>query len=185
MMQHAVLPMPTAPTLALLVLQLSALAHELEAVSAAASHSYKYVAGALPKGDDLIAPQNLTLTQAKAKCSGLAGCAGISFKSGSATPAGVVHAYFKDGGTQSPTRSPGWQTYMRDDYRPNPMANGKQMVGPSNASDPAVLSAWHADMQRWREEYKNTSKYSGAIYSDPKLAWTQTSYMQPQMHPCE
>ena len=66
----------------------------------------------------------------------------------------------------------------------NPMTSGKQMPGPAS-TDPETLAAWHADMQTWREQYKKSTKYSGAIYEDPQLKWTQTSYMQPQMHPCE
>ena len=67
----------------------------------------------------------------------------------------------------------------------NPMASGKQMAGPKK-TDSATVAAWHADMHRWRAEYIQTVKYNGsAIYNDPQLAWTQTSFMQPQMHPCE
>ena len=66
----------------------------------------------------------------------------------------------------------------------NPMTSGKQMPGPAS-TDPETLASWHADMQTWREQYKKSTKYSGAIYEDPQLKWTQTSYMQPQMHPCE
>ena len=68
---------------------------------------------------------------------------------------------------------------------PNPMTKGKQIPGPSNASDAAVLRQWHSDMQRWRSEYRASTNYNGKVYSDPQLKWTQTSYMQPQMHPCE
>jgi iron(II)-dependent oxidoreductase len=47
----------------------------------------------------------------------------------------------------------------------------------------ATVAAWHKDMQTWRDAYKKTTKYSDEIYADPQLTWTQTSYMQPQMHP--
>jgi hypothetical protein len=67
----------------------------------------------------------------------------------------------------------------------NPMGKGKQVPGPTNASDPDILKAWHSDMLRWRDEYRKSTHYNGAIYDDPQLKWTQTSYMQPQMHPCE
>ena len=66
----------------------------------------------------------------------------------------------------------------------NPMGKGKQMPGPTNASDPVILKAWHSDMHQWRDEYRKSTHYSGAVYDDPQLKWTQTSYMQPQMHPC-
>ena len=67
----------------------------------------------------------------------------------------------------------------------NPMAKGKQMSGPAK-TDAATVGAWHENMKKWRDEYKQTVKYNGsAIYADPQLTWTQTSFMQPQMHPCE
>ena len=67
----------------------------------------------------------------------------------------------------------------------NPMGGGKQMPGPAKM-DAATVAAWHADMKKWRDEYRASVKYNGtAVYSDPQLTWTQTSYMQPQMHPCE
>ena len=67
----------------------------------------------------------------------------------------------------------------------NPMGGGKQMPGPAKM-DGATVAAWHADMKKWRDEYRASVKYNGtAVYSDPQLTWTQTSYMQPQMHPCE
>ena len=155
------------------------LAHE-----AAAAHTYKYAKGALPVGNDVVPPQNLTLAAAEAKCSGLPACAGITFASKTPQPAGVVNAYFKTANTAGANGAAGWATYLRDDYAPNPMNQGKQLPGPSNASDPAVLAKWRADMQQWREAYRNSTNYSPAIYNDPQLTWTQTSYMQPQMHPC-
>ena len=51
---------------------------------------------------------------------------------------------------------------------------------------PATVAAWHAQMLKWRDEYRQSVKYNGTrVYSDPQLKWTQTSYMQPQMHPCK
>ena len=66
---------------------------------------------------------------------------------------------------------------------PNPMDQGRQIPGPTDMSDPAVVAQWHSDMATWREEYRFRTHYDGAIYDDPALKWTQTSYMQPQMHP--
>ena len=48
--------------------------------SAAFNHTYTHEPGALPAGNDVIAPLNLTLAQAEAKCSSLAACIGITFK---------------------------------------------------------------------------------------------------------
>ena len=65
----------------------------------------------------------------------------------------------------------------------NPMGNGKQVDGPADMK-PATVAAWHKNMLSWREDYKKSVKYDGtAIYRDQQLTWTQTSYMQPQMHP--
>jgi hypothetical protein len=61
-------------------------------------------------------------------------------------------------------------------------AAGKQIPGPANMQ-PATVAAWHKNMHLWRDAYKKTTSYSDKIYSDPQLKWTQTSYMQPQMHP--
>jgi len=87
-----------------------------EHVAEEASHTYTHELGALPAGNDLCAPLNLTLADAEAKCSSLTACVGITFKSPTATPTGVVKAYFKDGTTKT-TGDPQWQTYLRD-YSP-------------------------------------------------------------------
>eukprot|EP01043_Picozoa_sp_COSAG02_P095158 COSAG02_NODE_31542_length_531_cov_1.905093_1_plen_99_part_01 len=67
----------------------------------------------------------------------------------------------------------------------NPMGGAKQMPGPAKM-DATTVGEWHANMVRWREEYRASVQYNGtAVYSNSQLTWTQTSYMQPQMHPCE
>jgi hypothetical protein len=142
-------------------------------------HTYKYTAGTLPVGDDVIPAANYTLAEAEAKCSSLTTCAGITFKAPIATPVGTVRVYLKDAGTQGVLKSAGWQTYMRDDYVPNPMSKGKQIPGPTNPSDLSNRKAWHANMQIWRRAYKNFSKYTGAVYDDPQLTWTQTLAAPP------
>ena len=64
--------------------------------AASSGHTYKYAAGTVPVGDDVIPPANLTLALAEAKCSSLPACVGLTFKAGSPTPTGTVKVYFKD-----------------------------------------------------------------------------------------
>ena len=85
------------------------------ALTAVTAHTYTHEPGALPAGNDVIAPLNLTLAEAEAKCSALTDCVGVTFKAPTATPAGVVTAYFK--GTDKTTGDSAWQTYLRD-YSP-------------------------------------------------------------------
>eukprot|EP01052_Picozoa_sp_SAG31_P019029 SAG31_NODE_1371_length_8605_cov_20.357630_6_plen_176_part_00 len=171
-----------APTLLLLLLLLS-----LSARTAAAAHGYKWAAGALPAGDDAVPPlANITLAAAEAKCSSLAECGGFTFQSKAKSPEGEIpKVYLKSSFTPGATKNAAWQSYLRDDYKPNPMTKGKQIPGPANASDRATLRAWHTDMIGWRAAYRNSTKYTGAVYDDPQLTWTQTSYMQPQMRECD
>lgn len=60
---------------------------------------------------------------------------------------------------------------------------GEQIPGPANPGDPASVSAWRSAMQGWRSKIRAKIDYNGSIYSVPELQWTQTSYIQPQMHP--
>ena len=97
----------------LLLLALSAVsAAALPAVPAAA-HTYAWFPGSLTRGHDVIPPLNLSVAAAKAKCSSLTACVGITFKA--QAPAGVVQVYFKNASSQPPSGGPG-QTYLRDDF---------------------------------------------------------------------
>ena len=113
----------------------------LVALPSTVAHTYTYKQGALPAGNDAVAPATLTLAAAEDKCNSLASCVGITFSSPSKVPANAVKTYFKNKLTavnadptyQVPSPSPlrrGWppgltapsppaQTYLRD-YTPPP-----------------------------------------------------------------
>eukprot|EP01050_Picozoa_sp_SAG11_P012382 SAG11_NODE_1372_length_5095_cov_15.640312_1_plen_677_part_00 len=64
---------------------------------AASFHTYTHKHGALPGGSDAIPPVAMSLVDAEAKCSSLANCIGITFKSTNKAPSGVIpKVYFKD-----------------------------------------------------------------------------------------
>ncbi len=70
---------------------------------------------------------------------------------------------------------------------------GEQIPGPPIPSDSgerccwtsdqarASASAWLADIQHWRHEQLIRMGYDGSEYARPELAWTQSSFIQPQM----
>ena len=60
---------------------------------------------------------------------------------------------------------------------------GEQIPGPANPGDPGSVDAWMAAMTAWRTRMRAKISYNGSIYEVPELKWTQTSYIQPQMHP--
>ena len=55
-----------------------------------------------------------------------------------------------------------------------------EYAGPDS---PAAQPAWLAGLQKVRSDVRSQIGYNASIYAVPELAWTQTSYMQPQMHP--
>ena len=62
---------------------------------------------------------------------------------------------------------------------------GEQIPGPAHPNDAASVAGWRASMLQWRSRMREKMHYNGSIYDVPQLKWTQTSYIQPQMHPCE
>ena len=65
--------------------------------------------------------------------------------------------------------------------RDNP---GEQIGGPPHPEDAASVTAWRASLVSWKTRMLAKIHYNGSIYDVPQLEWTQTSYVQPQMHPC-
>eukprot|EP01050_Picozoa_sp_SAG11_P011577 SAG11_NODE_1237_length_5426_cov_4.878543_4_plen_1325_part_00 len=71
---------------------------------------------------------------------------------------------------------------------PAPCAGGitfnpaEQIPGPTS---PDNVSAWRKAMNEWQSCVRSEMNYSTAqkAYDVPELKWTQTSYIQPQMHP--
>jgi formylglycine-generating enzyme required for sulfatase activity len=41
--------------------------------------------------------------------------------------------------------------------------------------------AWRGDITHWRDEQRRRIGYDGTAYTDPRMQWTQRSFIQPQM----
>ena len=54
------------------------------------------------------------------------------------------------------------------------------IAGP-NSSVP--INVWRQSLEEWKAAAIKDMNYTGEVYSVPELKWTQTSYIQPQMHP--
>ena len=48
---------------------------------------------------------------------------------------------------------------------------------------PSEQPAWHEALKTARDASLSRVNYKGGVFDTPELAWTQTSYIQPQMHP--
>ena len=56
-------------------------------------------------------------------------------------------------------------------------------VFPPPTINASAVAAWRADADAWRARTLQSLRYNGSVYRIPQLQWTQTSYVQPQMHP--
>ena len=45
------------------------------------------------------------------------------------------------------------------------------------------INVWRQSLEEWKAAAIKDMNYTGEVYSVPELKWTQTSYIQPQMHP--
>ena len=64
-------------------------------------------------------------------------------------------------------------------YRPQ----AQQIPAPvcTEACPPGTHEKWLQDIKHWRAERLIRIGFDGRRYSDPALAWTQSSFIQPQM----
>jgi formylglycine-generating enzyme required for sulfatase activity len=60
----------------------------------------------------------------------------------------------------------------------NPDDDGETLIGPKSPQDRA---AWLEAMRSWRDAERQRIGYSPRQYERPELAWTQRSYIQPQV----
>ena len=101
-----------------------------------------------------VSSKSTTLAGCKASCEGQAACVGIVFASFSPPPPAPP--------------------------APIPFDPTEQIAGPPEPADAAGVAAWRETLVAWRAMVKRNLSYTGAIYEQPALAWTQTSYIQPQ-----
>jgi hypothetical protein len=66
-------------------------------------------------------------------------------------------------------------------------SNNGQLIPPvleTPGSDPeAIAATYRATLTLWRSNCTKALNYTGKVYTVPELEWTQTSYIQPQIHP--
>ena len=63
---------------------------------------------------------------------------------------------------------------------------GSAVCGPCQTEGPAspsVQPAWLATLKKERDSVLANINYTGGVFANPSLAWTQASYIQPQVHP--
>ena len=101
-----------------------------------------------------VSSKSTTLAGCKASCESQAACVGIVFASFSPIPPAPP--------------------------APIPFDPTEQIAGPPEPADAAGVAAWRETLVAWRAMVKRNLSYTGAIYEAPALAWTQTSYIQPQ-----
>ncbi|HWT66366.1 MAG TPA: hypothetical protein VN151_09645, partial [Terracidiphilus sp.] len=53
--------------------------------------------------------------------------------------------------------------------------------GQPGTCTPQTTAAWLRDITHWRSERRIRAGYDDALYRDPSLQWTQSSFVQPQM----
>ena len=64
-----------------------------------------------------------------------------------------------------------------------PVHSDSAQIFPPAAVNASSVSAWRASIDAWRTAILKDIGYNGSVYNIPQLRWTQTSYVQPQMHP--
>ena len=61
-------------------------------------------------------------------------------------------------------------------------SDAAQIFPPATINASAVRQ-WRTSVEAWRAAVLANLRYNGTVYGVPELEWTQTSYVQPQMHP--
>ena len=56
-------------------------------------------------------------------------------------------------------------------------------IFPPAAINASAVRQWRTSVEAWRAAVLAQLRYNGTVYGVPELEWTQTSYVQPQMHP--
>ena len=50
-------------------------------------------------------------------------------------------------------------------------------------SSPADFNTWYENLASWKETTLAEINFNGSIFEVPEILWTQTTFMQPQIHP--
>ena len=50
-------------------------------------------------------------------------------------------------------------------------------------STPDEFYQWYSNLSEWKEAKLAEINFNGSIFEVPELKWTQTTFMQPQIHP--
>ena len=84
---------------------------------------FEHASGALPAGDDILAPAMMNASAAIALCNATAQCQGVTFQSDVAAPVVPVKVYFKSGGV--PNGAAGWQSWILPSGHPGGLVDAQ------------------------------------------------------------
>ena len=65
-----------------------------------------------------------------------------------------------------------------------PGSTAGQLMPPTDPSNNTVVQGWLDELVAWRKACTGALGYNGSVYDLEALKWTQSSYIQPQIHPC-
>jgi hypothetical protein len=61
--------------------------------------------------------------------------------------------------------------------------HGNELLLPPPDGSAATHARWLKAMRQWRSDCRRDINYTGEIYEVAQLKWTQTSFVEPQVHP--
>ena len=61
-------------------------------------------------------------------------------------------------------------------------ASNSDLFSAPASFDLSAVEVWREDLVAWRSRTLKEINFTGRIYEDSRLAWTRTSYIQPQVH---